>query len=58
MHLDLTAEERDLLVGLLERALAEIRVEARHTDDPGFRERVQHERDALRRLTDRIRKID
>jgi hypothetical protein len=57
MQLDLTLEERDLLVDLAERALAEARVEARHTDDPGFRDRVHHERDSLRQLIDRLRKL-
>jgi hypothetical protein len=58
MQLDLSAEDRDLLVHLLESALAETRVESRHTDDPSFRERLQHERDSLRRLADQLRKLD
>jgi hypothetical protein len=58
MQLDLSAEDRDLLIHLLESALAETRVESRHTDDPGFRERLQHERNSLRRLADQLRKLD
>lgn len=58
MQLDLTAEDRDLLIHLVESALAETRIESRHTDDPAFRERLQRERDSLRRLADQLRKLD
>jgi hypothetical protein len=57
MQLDLTSAELGLLVDLVERTLAETRVEARHTDDRSFRERLQQERESLRALLDRLRKL-
>jgi hypothetical protein len=55
MHLELAAEERDLLVEILERALAETRVEARHTADRGWRDRLRNEEERLRALIERLR---
>jgi hypothetical protein len=57
MQLDLSAEDRDLLVGLVERTLAETRVEARHTDDRSFRDRLHREQESLRQLLDRLRQL-
>jgi hypothetical protein len=58
MQLDLTSEDRDLLIHLVERALTETRTESRHTDDSAFRGRLKHEQDSLRRLAERLRKLD
>jgi hypothetical protein len=57
MQLDLSDEDRDLLVGLVERTLGETRVEARHTDDRGFRERLHREQESLRQILERLRKL-
>jgi hypothetical protein len=56
-HLTLTDEERAQLVGLLEAALAESRVEARRTHTPAFREQVIDEEEVIRGLLDKLRKL-
>ena len=43
VHLTLTEEERDFLVGLLERALKEVRVEEHRTRTPSYREVVMQD---------------
>jgi hypothetical protein len=46
-------EERAELLTLLERELAETRVEAHHTHTPSFRDGVLHQEAVLRRLLDK-----
>ena len=57
MHLELTIEEKELLGEILERSLADTRVEARHTDDRGWRERLRGEEQRLRDLIERLRRL-
>ena len=58
MPLDLSAEERDLLVKVLERALAELRVEVRRTSTPAYHDDLQAEEGRLKELLDRIRALE
>ena len=51
----LTAEEREYLVGLLNSALSETRVEARRTHTPDWREHVLHAEDLIRGLLAKVR---
>lgn len=53
--LALTAEERQELLGLLEHALGETRVEAHRTHTPAYREQVLREETVLRGLLQKLR---
>ena len=47
VQLTLTAEERECLVGLLEAALKETRVEEHRTRTPSYREHVVRQEDLI-----------
>ena len=47
LQMTLTAEEREYLVGLLERVLKETRVEEHRTRAPSYREHVLHREDVI-----------
>ena len=53
--LTLTDAERDLLVGLLEGALGDKRVEVRRTEFSKFRDQLVHEEDLLRGMLQKVR---
>jgi hypothetical protein len=57
MQIEISAEERELLVQILERNLSETRVEVRHTDDRSFRDRLHGEEARLRELLGRLRAL-
>jgi hypothetical protein len=57
MNLELTIEERDELLNILENFLGDTRVEVRRTSTPGFRERLVHEEDVLKGLLDKLRAL-
>jgi len=54
--LTLTEEERTFLVGLLEQALHDKKIEEHRTDSIEFKEHVVHEVTLLRGLIDRLRR--
>ncbi len=56
-QLTIDDEERAELMTLLERALAETRVEAHRTHTPGFRDQVLHQEAVVRRLLDKLRRL-
>jgi hypothetical protein len=54
--LSLTAEERDLLAGLVQAALRETHVEARHTEfSVDYQDQVKRQEAALRSLLEKVR---
>ena len=55
MQLELSSDDRDLLVQLVERTLSETRVEVRHTSDRALREKLRAEEDRLREVLGRLR---
>lgn len=55
MQIEISSEERELLVQIVERSLSETRVEVRHTDDRSYRERLHGEEGRLRELLTRLR---
>lgn len=57
MNLDLTAEERDELMRLVDNSLSETRVEVRRTRTPDFRDQLQREEELLRRLHDKLERM-
>ena len=54
MLLELTSEEKQLLLSLLEEALPELRVEIRRTDDFEMREALKQRESLLHRLRERL----
>jgi hypothetical protein len=57
MQLEITADERELLIQLLDRALSDTRVEVRRTATPEFHDKLQHEERRLGDLLDRVRRL-
>jgi len=55
MELKLNPDERELLLGVLERELRETRVEVRRTETASFRDGLVHDEDVLRGLIDKLR---
>jgi hypothetical protein len=55
-HLDLDADERAELLSLLERTLAEIRVEVHRTHTPDFRDGVLRQEAVIRRLLEKLKR--
>ena len=58
MELALSERERELLLKLLEEQLGELRVEARRTETPAYREHLQEDEDCLRQLVERLRALE
>jgi hypothetical protein len=55
-QLPVTAEERQFLVGLLEVALKDTRVEEHRTRTPTYREHILHQEDLITRLLGKLGK--
>ncbi|HEY1861325.1 MAG TPA: hypothetical protein VGG61_13270 [Gemmataceae bacterium] len=53
-HLTLTAEERQYLVGLLERTLKETLVEEHRTRAPSYREHVIHNEEIIQAVLKKL----
>lgn len=56
-NLSLTEEERAELLNLLERELADIRVECRRTNTPSYHDQLRNEEIVLRLLTAKLRQL-
>jgi len=54
MDIELDEEERQYLIDLLETALGDARVEARHTQTTEYRRRVRHQQDVVRGILQRL----
>lgn len=57
MQLDISSEERDLLIRLVESALSDTRVEVRRTTTPEFHDRLEAEERELAGLLARLRAL-
>ena len=57
MKLELTPEERDELIGLVDEYFQATRVEVRHTQNREYRNQLHHEEDVLRGLLERLRSL-
>lgn len=55
--LSLTEEERAELLALLEREIADIRVESRHTDTTAYHDQLRDEEMVLRLLAAKVRQL-
>ena len=56
MQLEISPTEQALLVSLIEKAVAETRVEVRRTSTPDFHDGLVHDEEQLRGLLQRLRK--
>jgi hypothetical protein len=52
---ELTAEEHTELLELLDQAFRDVRVEARRTETPAYRDEVHHRESILRGLLEKLR---
>jgi hypothetical protein len=57
VKLELTSEERDELIGLVEEYFLETRIEIRHTQNRDFRNRLFHEESVLRATLEKLRNL-
>jgi hypothetical protein len=57
MELQISSEDRDLLIGLVARALSDTRVEVRRTSTPDFHDRLEAEERQLTSLLGRLRGV-
>ncbi|MBN1490898.1 MAG: hypothetical protein JXA69_13350 [Phycisphaerae bacterium] len=58
MMLELTAEEREMLATLVEREVADLGPEIRHTDDTTYRDELKVHKQELRHLLDHLRAVE
>lgn len=54
IQLEITAEEREILVQLLEGCLSDLHDEISHTDNYDYREMLKHRRQVLLKLEDAL----
>ena len=57
MQLELTAEDRDTLERIVDRALTEMRVEVRRTSTPKYHDELEAEEERVKELLARIRAL-
>jgi hypothetical protein len=57
MHVELSTQERDLLVELLEAAVRDLRVEVRRTETPKYHDELERKEASLRALLERLRAL-
>lgn len=55
MNLQITGEERDELLRILENYLADTKSEVRRTRTTEFRQRLEHEEDVLQTLLEKLK---
>jgi hypothetical protein len=54
MQLDLSSEDRDLLIGIVEET---IRVEVRRTREPSFHDRLVNEEERLKSILEQLKAL-
>jgi hypothetical protein len=57
MELELSSEDRELLVRIVEKTVGDLRVEVRRTREPAFHDRLVGEEDRLKALLERLRAL-
>jgi len=55
MHVELTSQEREILVNMLEREIAELGPEIRHTDARSYREDLKAMKQLLFKMLEHLR---
>lgn len=57
MQLDLSSEDRDLLIGIVEQTIGQLRVEVRRTRKPSFHDRLVNEEERLKSILERLKAL-
>ncbi|MFN3531212.1 MAG: hypothetical protein ACK41Q_01655 [Candidatus Brocadia sp.] len=55
ISLDLTQEEKDILIGILENDLSDLRMEIADTDNMDFRETLKGQKGVLQKVLETLR---
>ena len=58
MYIDLTEQEREELIAMVENAVAKIPIEIHHTDSRQFRKHLREREDTLKAVLDRLQAAD
>lgn len=58
LRLDLTAEERDILLGVLENVFSDLRMEIANTDALDYREMLRARKETVNRLLEALRAVE
>jgi hypothetical protein len=58
MRVDLTEQERDELITVVEGAVAKLPTEIHHTDSREFRKRLHEREETLTSVLERLRSVD
>lgn len=57
MQLELSVDDRDLLVRLIEREIGEVRSEVRRTREPSFHDALVRDEERLKAILEQLRKL-
>ena len=55
IQLDLTKEEKDMLIGILEDDFSDLRMEIADTDNMDFREKLKNQKAVLQKVLETLR---
>lgn len=58
IQLDLTKEEKDILLDILENDLSDLRMEIADTDNMDFRETLKKQKEVLKKVLEMLQKAD
>ena len=55
IHLELTQEEKEILIDIMENDLSDLRMEIADTDSSGFREMLKKQKEVLMKVMETLR---
>lgn len=58
VRIEITEREHELLIGILDRYLADLRYEIADTDSSQYKEGLRHERDEIVDMIERVRNAE
>jgi hypothetical protein len=58
IHLELTKEEKELLIDILENDLSDLRMELADTDSLDFREMLKKQKEVLKKVLETLRQAN
>ena len=58
IHLELTKEEKEILIDILENNLSDLRMEIADTDKMDFREMLKKQKDVLKKVLETLRRAE
>jgi len=57
IHLDITKEEKDILIEVLEEYISDLRMEVADTDNMDFREKLKNQEKVLKEILVTLRQV-